>query len=55
MWQDFIDLRLNYQNNLPRLVTDQTGILYSSVYLSWLANKNVEVKRQRYKKKNKNK
>ena len=44
MWQDFIDLRLNYQNNLPRLVTDQTGILYSSVYLSWLANKNVEVK-----------
>ncbi len=43
-WEDFIDLRLNYQNNLPRLVTDQTGILYSAVYLNWLANKNVEVK-----------
>ena len=44
MWQDFIDLRLNYQNNLPRLVTDQTGVLSSPVYLSWLSNKNVEVK-----------
>lgn len=43
-WQDFIDIRLNYQNNLPRLVTDQTGILYSPVYLQWLADKNVEVK-----------
>lgn len=43
-WQDFIDLRLNYQNNLPRLVTDQTGILYLSVFLQWLAGKDVEVK-----------
>jgi len=43
-WQDFIDLKLNYQNNLPRLVTDQTGILHSYVFLSWLADKNVEVK-----------
>lgn len=43
-WQDFIDIKLNYQNNLPRLVTDQTGILYSDVFLSWLAAKNVEVK-----------
>ncbi|MFA7115829.1 MAG: PglZ domain-containing protein [Bacteroidales bacterium] len=42
-WQDFIDIKLNYQNNLPRLVTDQTGILYSPVYLSWLSGKNVEV------------
>lgn len=43
-WQDFIDIKLNYQNNLPRLVTDQTGILYSHVFLSWLAGKSVEVK-----------
>ena len=43
-WQDFIDIRLNYQNNLPRLVTDQTGILYSSDFLLWLANKKVKVK-----------
>lgn len=43
-WQDFIDIKLNYQNNLPRLVTDQTGILYSDVFLFWLAGKNVEVK-----------
>jgi len=43
-WQDFIDIKLNYQNNLPRLVTDQTGVLYSDVFLSWLAAKSVEVK-----------
>ena len=43
-WQDFIDIRLNYQNNLPRLVTDQTGVLYSSVYLNWLAQKEVNIK-----------
>jgi hypothetical protein len=43
-WQDFIDIKLNYQNNLPRLITDQTGILYSDVFLSWLAAKSVEVK-----------
>lgn len=43
-WQDFIDLKLNYQNNLPSLVTDQTGILYSDFFLSWLADKSVEVK-----------
>ena len=43
-WQDFIDIKLNYQNNLPRLVTDQTGILYSPVFLSWLADKNVVTK-----------
>lgn len=43
-WQDFLDIKLNYRNNLPRLVTDLTGILLSANYLSWLANKNVEVK-----------
>jgi len=43
-WQDFLDIKLNYKNNLPRLVTDQTGILYSDVFLSWLAAKSVEVK-----------
>jgi len=43
-WQDFIDIKLNYRNNLPRLVTDQTGVLHSAAYLTWLANKNVEVK-----------
>lgn len=43
-WQDFIDIKLNYQNNLPRLVTDLTGILYSDVFLSWLSTKSVEVK-----------
>lgn len=43
-WQDFIDLKLNYQNNLPRLITDQTGILYSDFFLSWLASKSVDVK-----------
>jgi len=42
-WQDFIDIKLNYQNNLPRLVTDQTGVLYSNVFLSWLAAKSVVV------------
>ena len=43
-WQDFIDLKLNYKNNLPRLVTDQTGVLCTDVFLSWLADKSVEVK-----------
>ncbi len=43
-WQDFIDIKLNYQNNLPRLVTDQTGVLHSANYLLWLSSKNVEVK-----------
>jgi len=42
-WQDFIDIRLNYQNNLPKLLTDQTGVLYSAVYLQWLEDKNVVV------------
>jgi len=43
-WQDFIDIRINYENNLPRLVTDQTGVLSSSAYLKWLSEKNIEAK-----------
>lgn len=42
-WQDFIDIRLNYENNLPRLVTDLTGVLYSDVYVQWLSDKNIEI------------
>ncbi len=42
-WQSFIDIRLNYENNLPVLVIDQTGVLYAPVYQHWLSEKNIEV------------
>ncbi|MCF6241780.1 MAG: PglZ domain-containing protein [Bacteroidales bacterium] len=43
-WQSFIDIRLNYENNLPVLVIDQTGVLYAPAYRHWLSEKDIEVK-----------
>ncbi|MCD6112414.1 MAG: PglZ domain-containing protein [Bacteroidales bacterium] len=43
-WQNFIDIRLNYENNLPVLVIDQTGVLSTPAYQHWLSEKNIEVK-----------
>lgn len=42
-WQSFIDIRLNYENNLPVLVIDQTGVLSAPAYRHWLSEKDVEV------------
>ena len=43
-WQSFIDIRLNYENNLPVLVIDQTGVLHSPAYSYWLSEKDMEVR-----------
>lgn len=43
-WQNFIDIRLNYENNLPVLVIDQTGVLYAPAYQHWLSEKDIDVK-----------
>ncbi len=43
-WQSFIDIRLNYENNLPVLVIDQTGVLHTSAWQQWLSGKKVELK-----------
>ncbi len=42
-WQSFIDIRLDYEHNLPVLVIDQTGVLPAPAYKYWLSEKNMEV------------